>query len=382
MNFIPHCSPAMVESCTGFTVEVIDEFCRVFEITGEKVADLVLGLTMMHTDCSNEQLAVYAFAMLMVHIPTSTIMDRVIKILQNVFKKPMLNREGDRFKIADTLLGNITCICDGTSVMKRAPDSDFGFKGKCDNYQVFSTLDGELMTYAGPFLGRLTDARNFVEDPADHERTMRCLPEYVTHLTMVHFEEEVIAMDGIYKANVHSMVPYENVAVVVPPGTPAFQHEHRSKQVWNYVFSLRRARIERKFGQLDRHRFFHYTLRSTSMVALMFRAMWNAELIKRRLDGASLNYSDELCDGRLLGRQWGQVCACHWAGMWYAGGAKRRQFLRYRDILRDAYVANHGLVARVSRPSQHESLADKREREDNRTLAEVVGLVEPVLYFY
>ena len=173
MNFIPHCSPEMVESCTGFTVEVIDEYCRVFDILGEKVADLVLGLAMMHTNCTNAQLAVYAFAMLMKHIPQSTIMERVVKILQEVFNKPMLNREGDRFRIADPLLGNITCIVDGTSVNRRGPDSDYGFKGKCDNFQVFSTLDGELMTYSGPFLGRLTDARNFVEDPTDTEQETR-----------------------------------------------------------------------------------------------------------------------------------------------------------------------------------------------------------------
>ena len=153
MNFIPHCSAEMVEACTGFTVEVIDEFCRVFEITGEKVADLVLGLTMMHTDCSNAQLAVYAFAMLMTHIPPSTLMDRVVKILQEVFRRPMLNREGDRFKIADPDLGNITCICDGTSVNVRLPDTEYGFKGKCDNYQVFATstiakLQGGIVRWA------------------------------------------------------------------------------------------------------------------------------------------------------------------------------------------------------------------------------------------
>ena len=293
----------------------------------------------------------------------------------------MLNREGDRFKIADPDLGNITCICDGTSVNVRLPDTEYGFKGKCDNYQVFATLDGEPMTYAGPFLGRLPDSRNFVEDPADHDRTRRCPPEYVTKLTMVHFEDEVISMDGNYKANVHSMVPYEALTVHVPPGTPAFQHTHRAKQLWNYVFGLRRARIERKFGHFDRHRFFHYTLRSTPMIALMFRAMWNAELIKRRLQGPSLNYREELCDGRLLGRQWGQVCTCQWSGLWYAGNPKRTQFLAYRDILRDAYVATHGLVARVSRYSQNESLADRREREGNRTPAEAAGLVERVLFF-
>ena len=99
------------------------------------------------------------------------------------------------------------------------------------------------------------------------------------------------------------------------------------------------------------------TLDRRSMVALMFRAMcgetcrpchaasamWNAELIKRKLERATLNYSDELCDGRLLDRQWRSVCACQWSG-------KCRQFLTYRDIL--------GLVARVSRHSQHEYLAD------------------------
>ena len=114
----------------------------------------------------------------------------------------------------------------------------------------------------------------------------------------------------------------------------------------------------------------------------MFRAMWNAEMLKRKLEGASVNYSDELCDGRLLGRQFGHVCTCQWKGLWYSGGNKRRQLTRYRDILRDSYVASHGLVARVSRPSQHESLADERKREDNRTLAEVVGLAEAVVYFY
>ena len=73
----------------------------------------------------------------------------------------------------------------------------------------------------------------------------------------------------------------------------------------------------------------------------MFRAMWNAEMLKRKLEGASVNYSDELCDGRLLGRQFGHVCTCQWKGLWYSGGNKRRQLTRYRDILRDSYVASH-----------------------------------------
>ena len=123
-----------------------------------------------------------------------------------------------------------------------------------------------------------------------------CSPEYVTPLTFPHRKNECIGMDGGYKANLHAFVPYEGVDPLATDVTS------RKRRLWNYLFSLVRARIERKFGELDRHKFFHFCTRTVTTVALMFRMMWNAEVIKAR-EAPTTAYQDELVASFLEYRQ-------------------------------------------------------------------------------
>ena len=111
--------------------------------------------------------------------------------------------------------------------------------------------------------------------------------------------------------------------------------------MWNYLFTLRRARIERKFGQLDRHKFFHYCLRTVATVALMFRLMWNGEIIKARCS-PSLAYRDELVLSSTIARNLSPRCTCNWVGMWPATHIMRTALTDYRDALSDDYLAKHG----------------------------------------
>lgn len=365
---------AFIECCTGFDVTVLDEYIATFNVLPNKVPDLVAALTVMHTNCTDEQLCVFFMGIFGQNVPRSTLADRVTKMNQYIFDQPMLSRETERFSMADPNMANVTAIGDGTSVNVRLPDRESGFKGKCTNFQVLTKLNGDLMIYSGPFTGRLTDSRNFCEDPTDAERIKFCPARLVTRLTFPHRKNECMGMDGAYKANLHGFVPYEAVpedATDVP---------NRKKRLWNYLFALRRSRIERKFGQLDRHKFFHYCLRTVSTVALMFRLMWNAEIIKARAT-PSLAYADELVQSSTLARDLGPACDCNWAGMWPVTHPQRVALTTYRSALCDDYVAKNGFEVRITRPSQHESKAKKRERDDNTPLAVVSGQAKFVIKF-
>jgi len=240
------------------------------------------------------------------------------------------------------------------------------------------------MAYSGPWTGRLTDVRNFCQDQ-DAERKKYCPEEYITNFDFEHGQDEAFASDGIYKANLHCIVPYETEKLTDAEFdllSVAQQRRIREEQLWNKVFSYRRARIERRFGQLDRHRFFHYTLRSIPMIALLYRAMWNAEIIKQEIEASpSPNYADELLPGKRVVRHFGDACTCAFDGMWYSGHPKRTQFLAHRDDLRRAYVTTNGMSVREGRPSRHESKADTMERALEMPLTQVAGLTEPRLFF-
>ena len=185
-------------------------------------------------------------------------------------------------------------------------------------------------------------------------------------------------MDGGYKATLHSFIPYEAQKDQGSPEyaamSPLERVMNRMNRCWNHVFGIRRSRIERTFGELDRHRFIHYTLRSPWMVALLFRLIWNAEIMKI-LKGEEARtqqgrppyecYETELYPGTQLRREFGPVCTCRWTGAWYAGHPKRMQVLQYRDILRNAYWLSSGGRVRASRLSAHSSRADRQDRLDN-----------------
>lgn len=369
MSVFTALNQAFILCTTGFETDVLDEYVKNFHVPEKKVPDFVAALIMMHTNCTDAQLCVYFNGIFNKTVATSTLVDRAQKMLEFIFQQPVLTRVNERFTYADPLMANVTCFADGTSVNVRLPDVESGFKGKCANFQVLTMLNGEPMAYSGPYTGRLTDARNFCQDSADAERTKFCEDCLVTELAFDHHLLECIGMDGIYKANLHAFVPYE----AVPSDTTDVTS--RKRRMWNYLFTLRRARIERKFGQLDRHKFFHYCQRTVATVALMFRLMWNGEIIKARRS-PSHAYRDELVASSTIARDLGPKCACNWDGMWPVTHSMRTVITNYRDALSAAYLANHGWRVRIARPQGHESEKKKRDRDDNAPLVVTQGLAE------
>ena len=375
--------PTAITACTGYPLHVLLLYCEEFHLVANEGRNLVAALTIAHTDCSNEQLVVYYCGLFFEVVPSSTLFERSVRVLKKIFHQPMKHRCNERFNVVDPILGNISCILDGTAVNVRLHAKEFGFKGKCANFQVLTTLDAELMTYSGPWTGRLNDARNFCQDD-DHERTKHCPLDLITELTFEHGEDEAIAADGAYKASLHCIVPYETEKLTeaefnaLPAAT---KRVIREQQLWNQVFAYRRSRIERRFGQLDRHRMFHFTLRSIPMIALLFRAMWNAEIIQLQATSARHKYSDELFSFHAVPRSLGGPCTCAFQGMWYADHAKRLQFNQHRDDLRRAYVSKYGMSVRMPKPSGHESKADKEDRLMDMSLLEVLGYTERRLFY-
>ena len=50
-------------ACTGFPFDVLRLYCEEYNLVNNEGRDLVSALTLMHTDCSNEQLSVFYFAL-------------------------------------------------------------------------------------------------------------------------------------------------------------------------------------------------------------------------------------------------------------------------------------------------------------------------------
>ena len=92
---------AFIECCTGFDVTVLDEYIATFNVLPNKVPDLVAALTVMHANCTDEQLCVFFMGIFGQNVPRSTLADRVTKMNQYIFDQPMLSRETERFSMAD-----------------------------------------------------------------------------------------------------------------------------------------------------------------------------------------------------------------------------------------------------------------------------------------
>jgi len=65
-----------VLACTGFTLEVLRVYCEEYDLKGEEGKTLAAALSMMHTDCSNEQLSVYFLGLFYEWVPPTTLSRR------------------------------------------------------------------------------------------------------------------------------------------------------------------------------------------------------------------------------------------------------------------------------------------------------------------
>jgi len=103
-------SQRSIKACTGYTVDVLSKFCVDYGLVKDEGRALAAALTMMHTDCSNEQLSVYYVGLFFEYVAPSTLFERVVRVLRKIFDLPMKTRCQERFNLADPILGNMTSL--------------------------------------------------------------------------------------------------------------------------------------------------------------------------------------------------------------------------------------------------------------------------------
>jgi len=347
---------------TGFNEEEIvrlahDFHCRDLEA-------LTLGLCVVHQDVSNNALPTIHRGLFGGDdtMAVSTLWGRVERELMRHFMQPMLTQLHRRFELADEFLPNVVFLLDGTTIDVRMHESQKGHKGYNANFQVLHDVSGELMTYAGPFSGRLPDNRNFNKWESDTLRVNGfCDPRCITELSFPHGRHELILADGIYKANVHCMVPYEGVP---DQPQPTAARQLRTQMCYNRHAKIVRSRVERRYSALKSHNLVQRTDRTITTIALLWRLLWNAEMVRINLKkerGQPSSAVDELCDGR--GRDFGDCCTCNWSGMWYAGHPERDSILAYRDAYREYIWGRTNGVMRISHISAHASKSRKMTQQ-------------------
>jgi len=357
---------AQLEGNTGFNDQVVSSLAKKFN--SQDVEALTLALCIAHQNCKNVTLpTIYRGIFGGQPVPVSTLAGRVDRELLRHFNVPMLTQLHRRYDLADGVFHNCVYLLDGTTVDVRLHDSQAGHKGWNANFQVLHDVSGEFITYSGPYSGRLPDCRNFNGDPTDVLRvTGFCDPACITPLRFPHKQDEIIVADGIYKANLHCMVPYEGIDADPDPTRPL---ETRKKMCFNRHMKIVRSRVERRYAAFKGHNMFQSTARTVTAVALFWRVTWNAEMEKINLDkdqGQPTSVVDEVYDGRA--RYLGEDCQCDWNGMWYANHPSRHRFLQYRDAYCEYLWSTTNGRMRISRISANASKV-RRANHQHRVAA-------------
>ena len=299
-------------------------------------------------DVSDIQLPIVMRGLFGVDFTTSTLKRHVVAVCKFVHDVPPLNRWAQRLEKVDPDLGNVTFILDGTVVSYRAPDCEHGHKGKGILFEIAHVLDGSFAAYSGPFRGKRHDARAFGEGMHDPEVMVPGIdPSLVTPFDHPHGQHEIVSADNGYDANLHCMTMWKAL------DNADISLATRKKRLLIQKFKYVRSRCERKYAELDRHHFLHSCNRSAGMMALLFRLIWNAEILKENASPNN-NYADELVTPAQRPRELGDPCTCQWHGMWYAGDPHRRQLNEERQRVAEAlWTKEHGRI-RMPRPPKND----------------------------
>ena len=149
---------------------------------------------------------------------------------------------------------------------------------KVVHFQCFICLDGEPFHYTGPCVGRRHDAADF------HTSTMdpACSPQYFVGSMFPHHVMECVGGDAGYIGCAHCLTPFK---------APLTAQQDNFNKWWK----LPRSRVERWFAHLDRHRFMWFCNREYDTVSIMFRLMWNAEILLWRHEAHDCGWGTD-CD--------------------------------------------------------------------------------------
>ena len=177
----------------------------------------------------------------------------------------------------DPRFGHVTCVVDGTPVYVRGGNDAYNLHrhDKVVHFQCFICLDGEPFHYTGPCVGRRHDAADF------HTSTMdpACSPQYFVGSMFPHHVMECVGGDVGYIGCAHCLTPFK---------APLTAQQDNFNKWWK----LPRSRVERWFAHLDRHRFMWFCNREYDTVSIMFRLMWNAEILLWRHEAHDCGYNE------------------------------------------------------------------------------------------
>jgi hypothetical protein len=258
-----------------------------------------------------------------------------------------------RYKTRDSVSNflRVTAIADGAPLYCKGSNAFYHGKKKRKYHSilVYIAVDGTLLDYQGPFIGRRNDAR---------ASKYKC-----PSLFKKHFKWEIIAGDGAFESCAHHGVPFDRPALHDPR-----TGSNKSKRRYNKLFSRMRSRVEHTFARINRHALMYARAAfRPKTAALLFRLLWNLEVatqLEQWKPNDRCEYNETEVDG-----EW---CNCHLDGNWQAGspaGSRPRDDLnQWREDARHAMNKRKNRkefnnMIREFRVEQHASKSKKLEKK-------------------
>ena len=262
----------LTETMTGFSAACVT---KMSDLLGFDRKDVIAALSMMHSNFSNAYLPFAMFPFINRHLCESSWRYRVEKVF-HANDAVALHNEDERFLCRDELFPEVTGIVDGVPVYCHGPRDYYSGKNhqKSVSFQVGVTLDGKPLFKLPPVRGSQHDSKSFRVDP----------------FLSGHRSCELLLADKAYMNNAHCLAPYKirsNSSETI---------DSQKKLFFNRVHSHRRARVERFFAYLDRHKFMHYCRHKKEWIASAFHLMWNAEVLKSQSNTVTLRYPNTVTD--------------------------------------------------------------------------------------
>eukprot|EP00760_Papus_ankaliazontas_P010152 PhM_4_TR14212/c3_g3_i2/m.101600 len=249
------------EHATGFSPAVVDEAFKLVNLVIPNITrkGVVAALVLLHLNVSDHVLPIIMRGLGYPVGAERTWRDAVAPVFGVAKETCQLVsslRQPTRFDSRDLLFPTVTSIVDGVPVFTRGPREYFNGKhhDKMLSFQVLVDLQGDLLSYLGPHNGCQHDSQSFTTPP------------FVEHRC-----NELILADLAYIGNDHTLTAFKGAQL------------SEDKQYFNKVLSNRRSRVERTFGYLDRHHFFHYCARSKEWISNAFALMFSAEICKQMM---------------------------------------------------------------------------------------------------
>lgn len=226
----------------------------------------------------------------------------------------------ERFCYEEPLFPYATCIIDGVCVPCRGGMELYNDKNKQKSilFQVMTLLNGRPLAWSLGEEGARTDA--FASngwEPFPHRTT------------------EVILADTMYQANAHCVTPARRTGKKCDESDEQYGERVRKEELYEAWHRKVRSRVELLFGNLDRHRMFHYNIHGRAFIDQQVNFIMHMECIRWEVEQkegyAAPSTDPELC------LKWLDEPRCDCCMAKSTVKHEERDTVQYRNNLQDAF---------------------------------------------